>query len=857
MSHWTKCEKHFLAVSGKKASYEGELIPALQVQNIYALGKAVALRFLEWCLENPNGVVALPTGRTPEFFIKTLEVFKNNWNDKEVQADVQAAGIVCKDFPKTSGLKFVMLDEFFPMLPSHRNSFSLYIRTFYCTLLDIPDENVLSFDLIQNGILTEDEIVLMTNHENIDVGLLERTAQFSSEKEIKPILERVHTYCQAYEARIKEMGGIGFFLGGIGPDGHIAFNQQGQSLTSVTRLVNFNYPSAAAAASDLGGIEIARGKAAMTVGLGTITANPNATIIIMAAGEGKGGVVRAALEEGRDPERPASALHGHAGAKFYITNGAATHLNARKAEVLHTVSANCVNWMLSHLSGTCTTDKPHLVEPTEEYQTMEQLLYETSLAVKIPVHELERKHLDETRLGKAVPEWLKDELTFSLLRACASRRLREKVEGGLDATSCHDESILHTAPHHDDIMLSYHAAMHGMLGRIGSSEGGEQALRNPFASGGGFKRSRAGSRMSLDRMNKGEAVNDNVNHFAYLTSGFHSVNDSFLWKHVETVRGKDGSYQFLTEAVLSGEITRDYDDLMSEFNAAFFTRNSSGEERVESIIFLRKVAEVYNIVVTKSYQQLVLDLKNQIEWLREEYLKKHTPGDGIPKDIQMLKGCMRESEVDRVWALSNMPMNRVHHLRSKFYTDDFFTPMPSVADDAMPMANLIKARQPGIISVAFDPEGTGPDTHYKVLQVVAAGLRIALQRNDLDNPDPLVWGYRNVWFVFTPSDATLFIPAAASDLDLMHDTFMSCFTTQKAASFPSPHYDGPFSAWARHLQQQHKAELVTLLGEKYFTEHRDPRVRNCTGFIFLKAMRGNRFLKEVEELKSKFEVVKD
>ena len=78
---------------------------------------------------------------------------------------------------------------------------------------------------------------------------------------------------------------------------------------------------------------------------------------------------------------------------------------------------------------------------------------------------------------------------------------------------------------------------------------------------------------------------------------------------------------------------------------------------------------------------------------------------------------MRESEEDRVWALSRMPMNRVHHMRSKFYTDDFFTPMPSIADDAMPFANLIKARQPDIITVAFDPEGTGPDTHYKVLQV--------------------------------------------------------------------------------------------------------------------------------------------
>lgn len=35
------------------------------------------------------------------------------------------------------------------------------------------------------------------------------------------------------------------------------------------------------------------------------------------------------------------------------------------------------------------------------------------------------------------------------------------------------------------------------------------------------------------------------------------------------------------------------------------------------------------------------------------------------RDIQILKGCMRETETDRVWACSRMPMNRLHHLRSK------------------------------------------------------------------------------------------------------------------------------------------------------------------------------------------------
>jgi glucosamine-6-phosphate isomerase len=42
--------------------------------------------------------------------------------------------------------------------------------------------------------------------------------------------------CEAYEARIKAIGGIDLFLGGIGPDGHIAFNEPGSSLASRTRV---------------------------------------------------------------------------------------------------------------------------------------------------------------------------------------------------------------------------------------------------------------------------------------------------------------------------------------------------------------------------------------------------------------------------------------------------------------------------------------------------------------------------------------------------------------------------------------------------------------------------------------------
>lgn len=388
-----------------------------------------------------------------------------------------------------------------------------------------------------------------------------------------------------------------------------------------------------------------------------------------------------------------------------------------------------------------------------------------------------------------------------------------------------NQSILHTAPHHDDIMLSYHAAMHSMLGRPDD----------------GWKAE-----------NFGEHVRGNKNYFAYLTSGFHSVNDDFLMHHCLNARGTldDEHYAPLKDLVYCGNINKNYDILMKEFYNAFVRNEQKQLIYIEAIIFARAVGSVWNIT-TSSKDDLLKLLVEKIEWIRIVYLTDHKPGDSVPKEIQLLKGRMRESEVDRVWALSRMPMDRVFHLRSKFYTDDFFAPQPTLHDDAKPMVDLMKKLQPQVISVAFDPEGTGPDTHYKVLQIVAAALRVALDNSDLDQSDPLIWGYRNVWFIFTPSDATLMIPASNTDLDLMHDTFMNCFTTQKDASFPSPSYEGPFSAWARHIQKEQREHLGVLLGEEWFQNHEVDAIRNSAGFVFIKAMKASVFLVEVEELKGK------
>lgn len=642
--NWSEIEKKFL-LDNKQTEfiYPEEKIPSIEVRNIYELGKLVSQRFMEWVISNPTGVVALPTGRTPEFFIKTLEKYKNSWYSNEVQDDLKNTRI--QSFPDTSQLKFVMLDEFFPMPSTHRNSFCRYIRNYYVELLNILPQNVLTFDLVSEGIITTDEMQLF-DEPIIDIDLLNREPNNEKEIKQKNILIKVSNYCDIYEKRIKEWGGIGFFLGGIGPDGHIAFNQKDSPLDSLTRIVNFNYPSAAQCAGDLGGIEISRGKAALTIGLKTITSNPSAVIIIMVAGEGKASIVQEALELERSPERPASSLHGHPGARFYITQGAACHLTNRKyKKLLNCSQTEALEWALSHLSGSSYPggSSPALkAKPPISYHLLETYLYDQSLKLKIPVHQLTPQLLtkDSNSIESSCPPSLRDELACRIIVTCASKRLKEKIESGIISTQqCRNSSILHTAPHHDDIMLSYHGAMHDHLGRA------------PYSIDYNPKPNKTYQVPDLERSTQvnvlaplGEQINGNVNHFAYLTSGFHSVNEDFLAQQcnavLQPVEGtikqyfyhlSDRELLFIDICVYVGDITKNYDELMSIFRHAFYQQNESQLAHIEHVIFLRKVCEVWNIPTTLPLIELAKNIKDKVLWVRDEYLPNHSPGDSIPR----------------------------------------------------------------------------------------------------------------------------------------------------------------------------------------------------------------------------------
>ena len=86
--------------------------------------------------------------------------------------------------------------------------------------------------------------------------------------------------CAAYEAAITANGGIDLFLGGAGPDGHIAFNEPGSSLTSRTRVKTLNSDTRMANARFFGGDPGQVPATALTVGVGTVMDAREVVVIV-------------------------------------------------------------------------------------------------------------------------------------------------------------------------------------------------------------------------------------------------------------------------------------------------------------------------------------------------------------------------------------------------------------------------------------------------------------------------------------------------------------------------------------------------------------------------------------------------
>jgi len=223
-----------------------------------------------------------------------------------------------------------------------------------------------------------------------------------------------------------------------------------------------------------------------------------------------------------------------------------------------------------------------------------------------------------------------------------------------------------------------------------------------------------------------------------------------------------------------------------------------------------------------------LRLKENLHYLRTVY-----PGKKDIKIIQTLKGMQREYEEELIWGYVGIGPSDVFHGRLGFYTGDIFTKAPTQDRDVTPVLQMLEDLRPNVVSLAFDPDGTGPDTHYKVLQVLHEAL---LQYRDRTGIDPEVWGYRNVWHKYHPADANVYIPVSLNTIAVMAHSFMNCFGSQKNASFPSFEYDGPFCYQTQKVWVDQFRYLRTLLGHEWFEQNESPRLRAARAFVYLRKM---------------------
>ena len=178
------------------------------------------------------------------------------------------------------------LDEYFPMDRESVHSYVRFMREHLFDHLDIPNTQI----HIPDGQQTKED---------------------------------VRTYCQNYEQKIIEAGGIDIQILGIGRTGHIGFNEPGSSLKSKTRLVRLDRITRLDAASDFFGKENVPSKA-ITMGVGTIMDAKR--IVLMAWGEGKANIIKQAVEGPIQESVPATFLQTHPNCDFIIDRAAATSL---------------------------------------------------------------------------------------------------------------------------------------------------------------------------------------------------------------------------------------------------------------------------------------------------------------------------------------------------------------------------------------------------------------------------------------------------------------------------------------------------------------------------------------------------
>ncbi len=768
MKLFSPVESHF--ISRQDSEQQNSRIPYVVVDNFPQLGLITALRFLEWAHDNPQGVISLPTGKTPEYFIRWTQYLLRNWNNEKGEKLLNEYGLHLPFKPNLSNLQFVQIDEFYPINPTQKNSFYNYVNEFYIKGFGLDSANAM--------LINANEILLYKNKTyeeifpdlRVDLSLRYREAKTNRERCQKDSIFKIDEWCARYEEKIRQKGGIGFFLGGIGPDGHIAFNIKGSDHFSTTRLIETNFETQAVAAGDLGGIDISKNRLVITIGLHTITYNPEAVAIIFGAGEAKAEVVKKALENEPSNKYPGSVLQKLKNARFYLTKGAAVKLH-------DSVDTYYSNGWTEEKTERAVLDLVKKLDKYGHHLTLEDLKNDPYCS-RIP-------DLNEKTVSRVI------------------ENIKSKLVKGMRKEE--NQRYYHTGPHHDDIMLGIQPYIAHQL----------RQATNTFD-------------------------------FSILTSGFTAVTNKFIINALRDI------IMFLERDEIQMIHYPDfyqtgYKHKWDKDVYHYLGKVASGEpierRRGLSHRLVRAIVDNYSV---KDTGELTIRINEIIRVLENSY-----DGEKNPPDIQKLKGMLREFEEELVWAHFGVKVENVHHLRLGFYTGDIFTEQPEHSRDVMPVLEQLRTIKPTVISLALDPEGSGPDTHYKVLQAIAEAVRLWRKEEDLSKLR--IIGYRNVWYRFHPSEADVFVPVSLNTLAILDETFTDCYLSQVEASFPSYLLDGKFSTLAQQIWIDQMKHIQLLLGKNFFYENPSPRIRAAHGLLFFKEMNVDTFLQQARELEKSME----
>jgi len=383
------------------------------------------------------------------------------------------------------------------------------------------------------------------------------------------------------------------------------------------------------------------------------------------------------------------------------------------------------------------------------------------------------------------------------------KSMEAKIHKGM--TIPDGQSFLHTGPHHDDIILGY-------LPHV------IHLVRSP----------------------------NNKHCFANMTSGFTSVTNPYVISVLEKTQEllSNGKIQMTMYAdFFESGYTLKQDKDIYHYLDRIASQNIEGQKRGLSHRIVRALVNIYRL---KSIQELEDQIHSILQDLRQCY-----DGQKNKPNIQKLKGMIREFEEELVWAHYGVQVKDVHHLRLGFYQGDTFTEAPEHERDVKPILQLLRDRNPDVITLALDPEGSGPDTHYKVLQAIADALRMWGEEKDLSQVH--VWGYRNVWFRFDPSEADMIVPVSINSMAMLRDTFMNCYLSQKDASFPSYELDGPFCDLTQKIWVDQHQEMELVMGRDYWYQNEHPRLRATHGLVYLKDMSADDFIQEAQVLEKSME----